>query len=145
MDGQRDTMHNTLRYAIIMNTVHKNTPVRTQNWLSNHMTYLLIIMLTPSPISIQIPHTLFNIILLGAHAVQIMPRIYARQFTLVHIAKCHSTILWIMLSYFSMNWLHGNSMCINSRQLIRQCPYHLRAVKVRKGTVFINMIAQNKI
>jgi len=33
------------------------------------MTYLLIIMLAPSPIPSQIPHTLFHIISLGAHAV----------------------------------------------------------------------------
>jgi len=33
------------------------------------MTYLLIITLAPSPIPSQIPHTLFDIISLGADAV----------------------------------------------------------------------------
>jgi len=29
-----------------------------------------------------------------------MPRIYVRQFTILHIAKCHSTKSWIMSRYF---------------------------------------------
>jgi len=33
----------------------------------------------------------------------IMPRIYARQFTLVHIAKSHSTKLRIISGYFPMS------------------------------------------
>jgi len=33
---------------------------KRNNWLSNRMTYLLIIMLVPSPIPSQIPHTLFE-------------------------------------------------------------------------------------
>jgi len=53
----------------------------------------------------------------------IIPRI--RQFTHVHKAKCHSTISWIMSSYFPINWLQGNSMCIDSRQFIRLCPYQM--------------------
>jgi len=60
----------------------------------------------------------------------IMPRIYVRQFTLVHVAKCHSTISWIMSSYFPMNWFQRNSMCIDIRQLIRLCPYHMGVKKI---------------
>jgi len=56
------------------------------------MTYLLIITLAPSPIPRQIPHTLFNIISLGVDAVYVITRTHVRQLTLVHIAKCHSTI-----------------------------------------------------
>jgi len=93
------------------------------------MTYLLIITLVPSPIPSQIPHTQFNIISLGVDEVNIMPRIYVWQFTLVHIAKCHSTISWIMSWYFPMNWLQGNSMCINSRQSIPHGVLHLEAIR----------------
>jgi len=64
-DGQRDTMHTTLRY--INNNVTQFTV--TQMQLSNHMTYLLIITLAHSPIPSQIPHTLFDIITLGVDAV----------------------------------------------------------------------------
>jgi len=56
------------------------------------MTYLLIITLAPSPIPSQIPHDLFDIISLGVDAFYVMTRIHVRQFTLVHVAKCHSTI-----------------------------------------------------
>jgi len=57
------------------------------------------------PIPSQIPHTLY---LISFHSVWIqfyvMTRTHVglRQFTLVHVAKCHSTISWIMSSYFSM-------------------------------------------
>jgi len=37
-----------------------------------------------------------------------MPTTHVRQFTLIHSAKCHSTISWIMSSYFPMNWFQGN-------------------------------------
>jgi len=64
------------------------------------MTYLLIIALAPSPIPSQIPHT----ILLHSVWMQfdVMTRTHVRQFTLVHVAKCHMTISWIMSSYFPM-------------------------------------------
>jgi len=56
------------------------------------MTYLLIITLVPSPI--QIPHTLFDIISLGVDAAICHNQdTIVRQFTLVHVAKCHSTVL----------------------------------------------------
>jgi len=44
----------------------------------------------------QIPHTLFDIVLLGVDAVFW----HVRQFTLEQVAKCHSTISWLMSSYF---------------------------------------------
>jgi hypothetical protein len=49
-------------------------------------------MLAPSPIPSQIPHTLFGIISLGGDAVYSHAQDNVRQFTLVHTAKCHSTI-----------------------------------------------------
>jgi len=63
-EGQRDTIHITLRYMKTMVhgfTVHSKTlqlHIRN-NQLSNQMTYLLIITLTPSPIPSQIPHSYF--------------------------------------------------------------------------------------
>jgi len=60
---------------------------------------------------------------------KIMPRIYVWQFTLVYIAKCHSTISWKMSSHFPMNWLQGNSMCTDSRQSIWLCSYNMGDIK----------------
>jgi len=53
------------------NTVHRITPQlhKSNNRLSNIMTYLLIITHAPSPIPSQIPHTLFDIISLRVDAV----------------------------------------------------------------------------
>jgi len=61
----------------------------------------------------------------------IMPRMYVWQFTLVLIAKCHSTISWIMSNYFPMNWFQDISMCIDSRQSIQLCPYHMGVTAYR--------------
>jgi len=71
------------------NTVHSKTLQlhKRNNRLSNRMTYLLFITLAPSPIPSKIPHTLFNIISLGVDTV-----LCHDQDTLVHVAKCHSTI-----------------------------------------------------
>jgi len=55
----------------------------------------------------------------------IMPRMYVWQFTLVLIAKCHSTISWIMSNFFPKNWFQDISMCIDIRQSIQLCPYHM--------------------
>jgi len=66
------------------------------------MTDLLIITLVPSPILSQIPHTLFDIIYSVWMQFYVMTRTHVRQFTIVHVAKCHSTISWIMSSYFPM-------------------------------------------
>jgi len=59
----------------------------------------------------------------------IMTRTHVKQLTLVHVAKCQSTISWIML--FSHDWFQGNSKCINRRQSTQLCPYQM-ADKQRK-------------
>jgi len=51
-------MHITLKHSSY------NNETTGSNWM-----YLLIIMLAPSPIPSQIPHSLFDIISLGVHAV----------------------------------------------------------------------------
>jgi len=56
----------------------------------------------------------------------VMTRTRVKQFTLVHVATCHSKISWIMADYFSHDWLQGNSRCINSRQSIQLCPYQMK-------------------
>jgi len=88
------------------NTVHSKTLQlhKRNNRLSHRMTYLLIILLAPSPIPSQIPHTVFDIII---HSVwmqfYVMTRTHVRQFiTRVHVATCHSTVSWIMSNYFPM-------------------------------------------
>jgi len=58
----------------------------------------------------------------------VMTRTHVRQLTLVHVAKCHSTISWIMSSYFSHEWFQGDSMCIDRRQSAKLCPYHMGMV-----------------
>jgi len=82
----------------------------------------------------MIPHTLCDIISLGADVV-LCSRTHVRQFTLVHVAKCHSTKSWIMSSYFSIHWFQGNSMCINSWQSTQICPYQMAILPCRlRGT-----------
>jgi len=71
--------------------------------LSSRVTYLLIIMLAPSPIPRQTAQILFDIIHSVWMQFYVMTRTHVGQFTLVPIAKCHSTKLWIMSSYFLMN------------------------------------------
>jgi len=62
---------------------------------------MLIITLASSPIPSQNPHTLFDIISLGVDAVLCHDQdTHVRQFTLAHVANCHSTISRIMSSYF---------------------------------------------
>jgi len=41
-------------------------------------------------------------------------RTHVRQFTLVHVAKCHSTISWIMSSYFPMTGFKA-TVCASTR------------------------------
>jgi len=64
------------------------------------MTYLLIITLPSSPIPCQIPHTIFDIILLGVDAVYVMTSTHVRQFTLEYVAKYYKTISWKMVLFF---------------------------------------------
>jgi len=44
----------------------------------------------------------------------VMTRTHVRQFTLMHVAKCHSTISWIMSTHLPM--------CIDRRQSTQLCP-----------------------
>jgi len=46
----------------------------------------------PPNIDSSLRHCLFDIISLGVDATYVMTRTHARQFTLVHVAKCHSKI-----------------------------------------------------
>jgi len=41
------------------------------------------------------------------------------KFTIAHAANFHSTISWIMSSYFTVNWFQSNSMCIDRNNLVR--------------------------
>jgi len=52
----------------------------------------------------------------------VMTRTHVRQFTLVHVAKYHSKML------FSHNWFQGNSMCIDREQLTQLCPYQMESM-----------------
>jgi len=58
----------------------------------------------------------------------VMTRTHIGQFTLVHVAKCHSTISQIMLSYFPYDWFQDNSMCIDRRQSTQLCSYQMENV-----------------
>jgi len=40
-----------------------------------------------------------------------------------------------MLNYFPMNWFQDISMCIDSRQSIQLCPYHMGCVFSNFGMV----------
>jgi len=67
-DGQRNTMHNTLRYTKQCETVHSKALQlhKSKNRLSNRTTYLVNIKIANSP-----THTLFDII---SHGVNAVPR-----------------------------------------------------------------------
>jgi len=66
-------------------------------------------------------HTLFNIIPLSVDAVLcLMTRTHIRQFTLVHVKNCHSTISWIMFSYFPMTGLTA-TVCAYTGDNIHNC------------------------
>jgi len=103
-ETQRTTPHVTWQQC---NTVHSKTlqPHKRNNRLSNRMTNLLTIMSVPSPIPSQIPHTLFDIISLGVGAVLCHDKDTCKT---VHacarrkMPQTHSTIPWIMYSYFPM-------------------------------------------
>jgi len=68
-------------------------------------------------------------------------RTHVRQLTLAHAAKCSNTISWMLSSYFPMNWLQGNSMCIDRKQSTQLCPYYigLKARKAKKNPTEINL------
>jgi len=66
----------------------------------------------------------------------VMTSTHVRQSTLVHVAKCHSTISCIMSSYFPMTGFRA-TVCAStvdnrydSRQSIRLCPYQMGLMKL---------------
>jgi len=105
------------------------------------MTYLLIITLAPSPTPSQLPHTLFDIISLGADAPS-CPGYMRDSALIVHITIIHNTISGIMSSYFLMNWLHGKMQC-NARTIevirVSKTPTirHIWYIVIFKNTAYI--------
>jgi len=98
------------------------------------MTYFLIHTLAHSPMPSQIPHTLFDIISLGVDAVQHHAQDKCKtDHTCAH-NKMPQHYIVNMSSYFSMNWLQG-CMCIDSRQSIRLCPYHMGYMRTGRQVV----------
>jgi len=83
--------------------VHKRN-----NRLSNRMTYLLIITFSPSPISSQIPHTLFDIISRSPMQLNIMPRTHVRQSHCAHSKMPqHNIVNCVESSYFPLPSRHS--------------------------------------
>jgi len=73
-------------------------------------------MLAPSPIQSQISHTLFDIISLGVDTV--LCHVRREQFILVHGAKCHSTISWIMWCLVIFPWLVSRQQYVHRQATI---------------------------